>query len=279
MQPIPLILGILNLTADSFSDGGRFQTPDAAEAHARQLLNDGADVIDIGAQSTHPRAADVSLEVEIARLTPIVERLKSAGARVSVDTHKPAVMHAMLALQVEFINDVTGFVAPEARQLAAASTAKLIVMHAVHSLDQNGHPRTARAEALPVPADAIVERIEAFWDERIAALEQAGVARERIILDPGMGIFLGADPQASYVALRNLPRLCRRGFPVCVSTSRKSFLVAPGDRERVPPAERGAATLASELYAVQQGARYIRTHDVRALRAALRVWGELNSTV
>lgn len=184
------ILGILNVTRDSFSDGGRYLHADAAVAHARQMVADGADIIDIGAESTHPDAEDVSANEEIARLTPVIERLKAAGIHVSVDTYKPAVMWHVLGLGVDFINDVTALRDPKAVAAVREADARLIIMHSTAS--------TARAQRVEVDPVAVIDRIVAFFKRRVRELEQAGIARERLILDPGMGMFLGSNPARAW---------------------------------------------------------------------------------
>ena len=260
------ILGILNITRDSFSDGGRYLQPDRALAYAHRLIADGAKFIDVGAESTHPDAEDVSAEEELARLTPVIAALRADGVRVSVDTHKPEVMRAVLTLGTELINDVTALRDPAAVAAVRDSSARIILMHSISA--------GARAERRDADTPNMVEQILAFFRCRIAELETAGIARERLILDPGMGLFLGRDPAASLIVLQNLDRLAALRLPLCVSTSRKSFigavLAAPGAPR--PVDQRGAGTLATELWAAQHGVEYIRTHDVRALRDALTMW-------
>lgn len=269
------ILGILNLADDSFSDGGRFTSLSAAIEHAKRLLSDGADVIDVGAEATNPQARIVDSDEEIRRLTPVVAELKRLTARVSIDTSKPAVMQRMLGLDVDYINDVTGFLSSAAISAVRGSSARLIAMHAVHNVTSDGYPVTAKAEPLSYSPDEIVQRVHAFFQERIETLTAAAISKERLILDPGMGVFLGSDPRASFQVLINLPKLTGLGVPICVCTSRKSFLASVLPAPPRPPTERGAATLASELVAVSQGAKYIRTHDVRALRDGLAIAGAL----
>jgi len=263
------ILGILNVTRDSFSDGGRYLTPEQAITHGRQLVADGADIIDIGAQATNPDAEEVSADEEIRRLTPVVAALRQEGVRVSIDTWKPAVMRAMLHLGVEMINDVTGVRDPEAVAVLRAARASIIVMHSTAT--------GPRAERSDVDARTIVTRVLDFLRERVEALEAAGIDRQRLILDPGMGFFLGRDPELSLEVLRHLDRLATLGRPLCVSVSRKSFIGATlGSAAHPRPVpERAAGTLAAELWAAQAGVQYIRTHDVRALRDALTVWQAL----
>lgn len=267
------ILGIVNITRDSFSDGRRYLEPAAAIEHARRLLADGADIIDVGAESTRPDADEVSAEEQIARLTPVVRALKGDGAAVSVDAWRPLVMRHVLALGADFINDVTALADPEAVAAVRDSTARVILMHAVRAREH------ARAEPVDTDAATIVDRVLEFFGRRISELTAAGMARERLILDPGMGLFIGRDPRVSLAVLRELPRLRALGLPVLVSTSRKSFLGAllgPPDQPR-PVDQRGAGTLASELWAALRGASYIRTHDVRALRDGLAVWNALSN--
>ena len=259
------IFGVLNITEDSFSDGGRYLEPPAALARAEFLAKDGADIIDLGAASSNPDSKDVPPDVEIARLAPVVAALKAARIPVSVDSFSPPVQRWALGEDVDYVNDVQGFREPALYDALAASRSKLIVMHAV----QDG----ARAERKAIDSDEIMDRILTFFGRRLAALEQAGIARDRLILDPGMGFFLGTKSEASYRVLRELPRL-RAAFslPVLVSVSRKSFLrrlVGRGLKEV------GAATLAAELFAAARGADYIRTHDPGALKDGLLVQGTL----
>lgn len=265
------ILGILNLTRDSFSDGGRFLEPDVALAHARQLVADGADAVDLGAESSHPDSEDVSAEEEIARLTPVIETLKAEDVCVSVDTYKPAVLRHVLALGVEYVNDITALRDPASIAAVRDGHARLILMHS-----RSAAARAERGEADPA---TIVDDIARFFDERISTLTAAGIDRRRLILDPGMGFFLGSNPEVSLAVLRNLRRLAKLNQPILVSTSRKSFIgtVLGATALPRPVDQRGPGTLATELWAVQHGAAYIRTHDVRALRDALLVWSALES--
>ena len=273
------LIGILNVTRDSFSDGGRFLDPEAALEHARQLVADGADIIDVGAESTHPDAEDVPAEVEIERLTPVIERLKADDVRVSVDTHKPAVMRQVLALGADLINDVTALCDPEAVAAVRDSDARLVIMHSRASGARAERRMATPPSRLTWPLDkrpchspeTIVDEIVAFFERRVAELTAAGIARERLILDPGMGFFLSPFPEDSLAVLRELERIVALGLPVCVSTSRKSFIgsVLGGEGTPRPVAQRGAGTLATEVWAARHGAAYIRTHDVRALHNAL----------
>ncbi|MBX3462473.1 MAG: dihydropteroate synthase [Planctomycetes bacterium] len=256
------VFGIVNVTRDSFSDGGRFLEPQAAIDHAEGLLAAGADVIDVGAESTHPDAEPVAAAEEVRRLEPVVGALLQRRAVVSVDTWKPEVMRSMARLGVHWLNDVRGFRTPGALEAAAAapSHVRFVVMHA-----RQPGPRAERRERGP---EGLLGEIEVFLRERLAAFAAAGIGGERLVLDPGMGFFLGAGAAPSLAVLRHLPRLRRHGVPVLVSVSRKSFL---GELAGRSPAGRGAATLAAELWAVRSGADFVRTHDVAALRDACRV--------
>ena len=259
------IVGIVNVTRDSFSDGGKFLDPAAAVAQARQLVADGADVIDLGAESTHPDSEDVSAEEEIARLAPVIEGLKADGTCVSVDTCKPVVIRHALTLGVDFINDITALRDPDSVAAVRDAGARLILMHSRAS--------AARAERSEADPATIVDEILRFFEQRIATLTKAGIDRQRLIIDPGMGFFLGSNPEASLAVLRHLERLHTLDVPILVSTSRKSFIGAVLGGQNTPRSvrERGAGTLATEIWAAQRGVAYIRTHDVHALRDALTV--------
>ena len=264
---IPTILGIVNLTEDSFSDGGRYLAPEAALAHARKLAKDGASVLDLGAAASNPDAKPVAPAEEIARLAPVVAALKEENLAVSIDSFAPEVQRWALAQRVDYLNDIQGFPDPGLYPALAGAGAKLIVMH---SVQQRG--RATRADVAP---GEIFDRILYFFEGRVAALEQAGVARGRLVLDPGMGFFLGSRPEASFTVLRRLPELKRAfGLPVLVSVSRKSFLRKTAGRAA---GEAGPATLAAELFAVIQGADYIRTHDPAALADGLAIWNAATS--
>ena len=263
----PKIFGILNITEDSFSDGGRHLDPETAIATARLLAAEGAAVVDLGAAASNVAAKPVAADEEIRRLAPVVAALKEAGIAISVDSFAPEVQRFALAAGADFLNDVEGFADPALYPALAESACRLVVMHAVHG--------RGRAQAIDVPAAEIWPRIGDFFADRIAALEVAGIARQRLILDPGMGFFLGADASSSVRVLARLDRIKRDfALPVMVSVSRKSFLGAVTGRRE--PANRGAATLAAELYAAMKGADFIRTHDPGALRDGLLVMAALH---
>jgi dihydropteroate synthase type 2 len=255
------ILGILNITEDSFSDGGRYLEPQAALARADYLAANGADIIDLGAASSNPDSKAVPPDVEIARLAPVVAALKTKGVPVSVDSFSPKVQLWAVGQGVDYLNDVQGFRHPELYGRLGEGGARLIVMHAV----QEG----ARAERIAVDPEAILDRVLTFFGRRLPLLEAAGIARERLILDPGMGFFLGTKAEASYEVLRKLGVLkAAFGLPVLISVSRKYFLRKLTGRG---PAEVGPATLAAELFAAAKGADYIRTHEPGGLRDGLLV--------
>jgi dihydropteroate synthase type 2 len=268
-RPRPRIFGILNITEDSFSDGGRHLDPTAAIAAARRLAAAGAAAIDLGAAASNIAAKPVPAEEEIRRLAPVVAALRADGIAVSVDSFATETQRFALAQQVDFLNDIQGFPDPDLYPDLAAAQCRLIVMHAVQG--------RGRARRVPVAAAEIWPRIETFFAARLAALEAAGIARNRLVLDPGMGFFLSSDPKASLLVLTEIDRLKRAfGLPVMISVSRKSFLAALTGRGA--PAALGPATLAAELYAAANGADYIRTHDPSALRDGLTVTEALRGT-
>ena len=255
------ILGILNITTDSFSDGGKYLAPLDALAHADRLLGEGADILDIGAASSHPDSSPVPPEAEIARLAAIVPALHDLGASLSIDSFSTPVQRLALEQGVDYLNDIHGFADPALYPDLAASSAKLIVMHMVQ-------PEGA-ATRIDVPPDQILDRIVTFFEQRLNLLVAAGIAQDRLILDPGMGFFLGTDPQTSLTVLGRLPELADAfGLPLLVSVSRKSFLKALS-----PEGE--DASLAAEMFAVRQGAAYIRTHAPLALQEGLKLLEEL----
>ncbi|HLY46290.1 MAG TPA: dihydropteroate synthase [Stellaceae bacterium] len=265
----PLIVGILNITADSFSDGGRFLESEAAIAQGRLLIAGGADIVELGAAASNVASEPVAPEEEIRRLDPVLNALAGGGAALSVDTLQPVVQRFALARGVDYLNDIQGFPDPALYPELAAARCRLVVMHAVQG--------AGRAQRRDLGAGEILRRIDEFFAERLARLEAAGIARERLVIDPGMGFFLSSRPEASLHALAGIARLKRRfGLPVMVSVSRKSFLAALTGR--AAPGALGGATLAAELYAAAQGVDFIRTHDPAALRDGLAVTAALGAT-
>jgi dihydropteroate synthase type 2 len=225
------------------------------------MAQSGADIIDIGAASSHPDAQPVAPEVEIARLAAVVPELKAKGLSLSIDSFAPEVQRWALDQGVDYLNDIHGFADEALYPDLAKSGVKLIVMHMVQS--------RGVAVRTDVSSGEIFDRVTDFFDARLKALTDAGIARDRLILDPGMGQFLGTDPENSLILLRRLPELrTRYDLPLLVSVSRKGFLRKLVNR---PAAEAGAASLAAELFAQAQGVQYIRTHAPGALADGLKV--------
>jgi len=269
----PKIVGIVNLTEDSFSDGGLYLQTDAAIARCLELVRDGADILDLGAASSNPDAKKVAPADEILRLEPVVDAIAAHGTEashateISIDTFQPEVQRWAAARDIAYLNDIRGFPDPSIYTDLARARCRLVVMHSIQ--------RSERATRVASDAPAVIAAMYQFFEERIGALTGAGVARERLILDPGMGYFLGSSPEPSILALSGLAELrARFGLPILVSVSRKSFLGSITGRD---VAERGAATLAAEIHAALSGADFIRTHDARQLRDAIKVLAALES--
>jgi dihydropteroate synthase type 2 len=255
----PRIVGIVNITADSFSDGGRYLDPAAAVAHARRLRTEGADIIELGPAASHPDSAPVTAAEERRRLAPVLEQLAPDGVPVSVDSFRPETLRFAISAGAACLNDIHGFGDPGLYPLLAASQCRLVVMHAV----QADGPAT---RVMTDPAE-VLDGIFRFFARRLAALQAAGIARDRLVVDPGLGYFLGNSPGPSLAALAGIRDLkAAFGVPVLVSPSRKSFLRALTGKDVT---RSGPATLAAEVFAAWQGADYIRTHDVAAVRDAL----------
>ena len=254
----PLIVGIVNITADSFSDGGCYLDPAAAVAHARRLRADGADVIELGPAASHPGSAPVTATEERNRLGPVLEQLTADEIPVSVDSFRPETQRFAVSRGAAYLNDIHGFSDSGMYPVLAASQCRLIVMHAVQ---ETGPATMAATDPAAVWADT-----RRFFARRLAALKAAGIGRDRLVIDPGLGYFLGSTPGPSLTALAGIRELKGTfGVPVLLSPSRKSFLRALTGRDVF---HSGAATLAAEIFAAWQGADYIRTHDVAAARDA-----------
>jgi len=252
----PIVMGILNVTPDSFSDGDRYSTVAAALARARRIEEEGAAVIDVGGESTRPGAAPVDEAVEIARVIPVIEGIAAASdIAISIDTSKPAVMAAAIAAGACIVNDVFALRAPGARECAAASEAGVCLMH------MQGEPRTMQND--PHYDDVVVEVCEFLARQRDACVA-AGIARDAIVLDPGLGF--GKGLAHNMTLLRELPRFAALNAPLLVGVSRKSFIGRILGR---PVDERLYGGLGLAAWAVGQGARIIRTHDVAATRDAI----------
>ena len=250
-------MGVVNVTPDSFSDGGSYLETGAALAHARRLAEEGADLIDIGAESSRPGAEGISVDEELSRLLPVLEGLRDLRVPLSIDTVKPEVMRAAIDAGAAMVNDITALRAPGAFDAVAASGVAVCLMH------MQGEPSAMQLG--PRYADVVAE-VRAFLAARIASAEAAGIARECLVIDPGFGF--GKTSEHNFELLRNLDRIAEIGPPVMAGLSRKSSLGAITGRE---PRERLAASLAAALLAVQHGARILRVHDVGATRDALAV--------
>ena len=251
-----LVMGVVNVTPDSFSDGGRFLDADAAVEHACRLVADGADIIDIGGESSRPGAAPVDEREELDRILPVIERMR--GVPVSVDTRRPGVMCAALAAGASMINDIEALAAPGALEAVAASDCAVCLMH------KKGEPATMQDEP---SYDDVVGEVGEFLAGRIAACERAGIARDRIVADPGFGF--GKTVEHNLTLLRRLPEFARLGVPVLAGWSRKSALGRITGRDA---AGRLPASLAAALLALLGGARILRVHDVKETRDVILVW-------
>jgi dihydropteroate synthase len=254
----PRVMGIVNITPDSFSDGGRYFNESRALDHARRLLADGADIIDVGGESTRPGAPPVGEAQELDRILPIVEALANDGVLVSVDTMKPSVMRPAIIAGAVMINDVRALQEPGALDAVAATDVAVCLMH------MKGEPRTMQSE--PHYAD-VVREVRDFLVGRAQACEAAGIAHNRIAIDPGFGF--GKTMQHNLDLLRGLPQLVAAGYPVVAGLSRKSTIGRLTGRD---VGDRLAGSVAAALAAVARGAAIVRVHDVRETVDALKVW-------
>ena len=255
----PAVMGILNITPDSFSDGGVFLSPDKAIARALRMAEAGADIIDIGGESTRPGARPVSAQEEIDRVLPVVEAIHNKiSLPISIDTSKPEVMHAAVKAGAGFINDVRGLREAGALEAAAQLGVPVCLMH------MSGEPRTM--QDAPRYADVVGE-IRDFLKERLGACMNAGIPAQRLVIDPGFGF--GKTLEHNIELLRGLKKLQSLGAPVLVGLSRKSMI---GKALGLPVEQRLHASVALAVMAVQQGARIVRVHDVGPTVEALRMW-------
>jgi len=256
---VPRVMGILNVTPDSFSDGGRFVVPDDALVQAERMIAEGADILDIGGESTRPGAAAVSLDEEMARVLPLIERIAAEfDVPVSIDTSKPELMRAAVAAGAAMINDVSALRVPGAVAVIAALGVPVCLMH------MQGEPRSM--QAAPQYDDVLADVIR-FLADRVTVCVAAGIARERLLIDPGFGF--GKTLQHNLALLRGLGQFRQLGLPILIGISRKSMLGAITGK---PVGERQTASVAAALMAVERGARVVRVHDVAATVDALRLW-------
>jgi dihydropteroate synthase len=261
----PILMGVLNVTPDSFSDGGRFLGRDAAVAQAKRMLEEGAAIIDIGGESTRPGAAPVSEDEELARILPVIEALAGLNAPLSVDTRRPRVMREALGAGVSMINDIDALAAPGALELVAGSECALCLMH------KKGEPATMQRDP---HYDNVVSEVKAFLASRIDAAVRGGIARERLVADVGFGF--GKSVRHNLELQRGFAEFTGLGVPLLAGWSRKSIL---GQLTGRPVGERLAASVAAALLAAQSGARILRVHDVGPTRDALAVWDAFRTGV
>jgi dihydropteroate synthase len=258
-------MGVVNTTPDSFSDGGLFFGRDAAIAHARKLIEEGADILDIGGESTRPGAQAVSLEEERGRVLPVIEALADCGKPISVDTRKPEFMRQAIEAGASMVNDISALEGAGAMDVVSASGVAVCLMHKQgepHTMQQNPHYAN------------VVQEVREYLEQRVAAAEAAGIARDRMLIDPGFGF--GKDFAHNLALLRGLRALLSIGVPVLAGLSRKAML---GRITGKPPAERVHASVAAALIAIEEGVSVIRVHDVAATRDALAVWRAVRGTI
>lgn len=257
---MPRVMGIVNVTPDSFSDGGRHGSTRAALRHCEQLLQDGADLLDIGGESTRPGSPAVALEDELARVLPVLREAVKLNVPLSVDTYKPEVMQAALDAGADIVNDIWALRRGQALQVVAAHPRCGVCLMHMHR-----DPQTM--QVAPMSGD-VVPDVVAFLAERARAAEAQGVLRQRLVLDPGIGF--GKTVEQNFSLLARQAPLLALGYPVLAGWSRKSSLGAVTGREQ--PTDRVAASVAAALLAVERGARVVRVHDVRETVDALKVW-------
>lgn len=254
----PRVMGIVNVTPDSFSDGGQHASTTAAIEHGLRLVDEGAEILDIGGESTRPGSTVVPLEEELQRVIPVIEGLaRRAGVPLSIDTYKPAVMRAAIAAGTDIINDICALQQPGALEAVADSRAGVCLMH------MQGTPQTMQADP---HYDDVVQEVRDFLLERMQACQQVGIGQERIMLDPGFGF--GKRSVHNIALLRELPALCALGYPVLAGLSRKSVL---GQLTGNDVDARLHASIAAAVIAAMKGARILRVHDVKATADALKI--------
>jgi dihydropteroate synthase len=263
LQTRPLVMGILNVTPDSFSDGGHFHSLELALSRAEAMIAEGVDLIDVGGESSRPGAPGLPLDEEFRRVMPVLYALRDLGKPLSVDTYKPEVMREAILAGADMINDINGFQAPGALEAVAASDCGLCIMH------MQSTPQTMQQH--PQYADVVLE-VTAFLRARVDAMLAAGIERERICIDPGFGF--GKTVEHNYALLRHIGQMQRElGLPVLAGLSRKSMIGAVTGR---PVEQRLAGSLAGALAAVAHGARIVRVHDVAETVDAFKVWHAAN---
>nr|WP_315481168.1 dihydropteroate synthase [uncultured Undibacterium sp.] len=261
----PLVMGILNVTPDSFSDGGKFQSLDHAITHAEQMIEDGVDIIDIGGESSRPGATPLPLDEELKRVIPLIYALRDCGKPISIDTYKPEVMREAIIAGADMINDIRGFDSAEARAVVADSDVGLCVMHMQKS------PETMQEQPR---YQNVTQEVIAFLRERCDQLVVAGVEKNRLSIDPGFGF--GKTLEHNIELLQNINWMQEElGLPVLAGISRKTMI---GSITGKPVERRMAGSLAAALAAMAQGARILRVHDVAETVDAIRVWQAVNTS-
>jgi dihydropteroate synthase len=254
----PLVMGILNVTPDSFSDGGHFATRDAAIRHAEQLISEGAEMIDVGGESSRPGSEPLSLQEELDRLMPVLEALKDAPVAISVDTYKAKVMSAAVDLGIDCVNDIWALRQANAIEAIANSTCGVILMH------MQKDPQTMQFDP---HYENLMDEVNGFLMERCVALEEEGIKRDRIAIDPGFGF--GKTLAHNMTMLGNFHQFCQHDFPVVAGISRKSSLGQITGRDM---AHRVTASVSAALIAIERGAKIVRVHDVAETMDAVKIW-------
>ena len=255
-------MGIVNVTPDSFSDGGRHPSCDAALEHALRLIEEGADLLDIGGESTRPGALPVSVQEEMERVLPVIEGLRDVSVPISVDTNKPAVMQAAISAGAQMVNDINALKDTAALNVISSCNVAVCLMH------KQGVPQTMQVQ--PQYEDVVAE-VSEFLRGRVAAAEAAGINRNRIVIDPGFGF--GKTLEHNLALLHELHKLAGLGVPVLAGLSRKAML---GTLTGQDVTQRLPASIAAALIAVQRGAAIVRVHDVQATVDALKIWNAVN---
>ena len=253
----PRVMGIVNVTPDSFSDGGKFNTTEKAIEHALHLVGEGAEILDIGGESTRPGATPVPLDEELKRVIPVIEGLRDVGVPLSIDTYKPQVMQAAITAGADIVNDVCALREPQALEIVAASKAGVCLMH------MQGRPQTMQADP---QYDNVVSEVTDFLKARLDAAEQAGIDRSRIVLDPGFGF--GKRTAHNLTLLNHLNDIQALGLPLLIGLSRKSVL---GQVVGSSVDERIHASIAASVVSVMKGANIVRVHDVKPTIDALKI--------
>lgn len=261
----PLVMGILNVTPDSFSDGGQYVSRDTALRRAQEMIDAGVDVIDIGGESSRPGSEPLSLDEELDRVLPIIEALQDAPVAISIDTYKAKAMEAAILLGIDCVNDIWAFRQPHAIEAVKDTSIGLVLMH------MQKDPLTMQFDPL---YEDVVNEVNGFLIERCVALEDKGIARERLVLDPGFGF--GKTVEHNYQMLAHLDTFAQHGLPVLAGLSRKSMLGAVTGRDS---AHRLISSVAGALLAVERGAKIVRVHDVQETVEALKVWSAMRESL